>query len=125
MSVDDYLGYDIDAPLGNAPSFDKGVSGGLSLRQRTHHAQHRTKFGAEKWNRGERRRELVLGEVEENGELKFASLEVARVFAVGKLWEERPLGYDGAIGKHNDRLEDMMKRCPEYAIALMNKLSDG
>ena len=57
--------------------------------------------------------------------MSLASLEVARGFAVGDVLENRPLGYDGAIMKYKEMLEDMMKWCPDYAIALMNRLPDG
>ena len=68
---------------------------------------------------------MVWEKLKGMGNTSLPSLEAARGFAVEDVWENRPLGYGWAIMKHKERLEDMMKWCPEYAIALMNRLPDG
>jgi hypothetical protein len=126
MSVDDYLGYDmIGAPMEDDEGMGKGVSGGLSLRN----VQTMLDIARDSDQRNETRKsdegKWFWEKLKGMGNVSLPPLEVARGFAVGDVWENRPLGYDGAIVKHKERLEDTMKWCSEYAIALMNRLPDG
>ena len=68
---------------------------------------------------------MVLGEAEGHREREFGVTGGCKRFAVGDVLENRLLGYGGVIMKYKERLEDMMKWCPDYAIALMNRLPDG
>lgn len=48
---------------------------------------------------------------------ELPDLETAKSFAVETIWAERPLGYYQTERWHQDKIEEVMKWCPEHSLA--------
>jgi Protein of unknown function (DUF5672) len=141
LSIDDFLKYDfIGAPIsGKGPDSVvegiRGVSGGLSLRNRNAMVNVAWKTSWAKSasiyrdSTGVIRKpfeyewfwDLMTTKPIEVKDREWATLpteDVASLFAVGDIWADEPFGYDRALEKHEARKVDIMKWCPEYGIIL-------
>jgi len=131
-SIDDFLGYDF---LGAVLPDKIGVSGGFSLRNRTRmldivqgsdwqeekHGDREESTGKAKVDYEARWFWKQLRELERlEDDVKVPPIEVAKSFAVGARWEERPFGYDQVHLWHNtdDEIEEIMTWCPEYRLVM-------
>ena len=58
---------------------------------------------------------------EGDGTLKaiLPDIAVSRSFAVGDLWGGHPLGYDGALVKHESKKWEILEWCPEYGMTML------
>jgi hypothetical protein len=133
-TVDGFLQYDfIGAPLSiNGTGGMPGVSGGLSLRNRQAMLDITSKMD---WS-GQRDpsgaipqvwediwfwdilKKFGKGPVDGSERAVLPKLEVARGFAVGKLWGYKPMGYDGALKKYESKKWEMFEWCPEYSMTV-------
>lgn len=140
-TLDDFLEYDfIGAPMGDKLGADKGVNGGLSLRNRERmleivknsNWEDEKKGGREPDGRAKDNREdawfwkklktfPLLGDGTTKANLPDA--ETAMRFAVGPVWEDEPFGYELVHVWHEDRMDDVLRWCPEYVISMFNMTS--
>jgi hypothetical protein len=140
-TVDGFLQYDfIGAPLGlNDSGKMLGVSGGLSLRNRKAMLDVTSKadWTAERDTSGtvqpfwedswfwDKLKKFGKGPVDGSERAVLPNLEVARGFAVGALWGEKPMGYDGALKEYESKKWEMFEWCPEYGMSLLATVSEG
>jgi len=140
-TVDGFLQYDfIGAPLGlNRTGNMLGVSGGLSLRNRQAMLDVTSKadWSAERDPSGvtppvwedswfwDKLKKLGKGPMDGSERAMLPNLEVARGFAVGRLWGDKPMAYDGALKKYESKKWEMFEWCPEYGMSLLAAVSEG
>jgi hypothetical protein len=65
------------------------------------------------------------GPVDGSERAVLPNLEVARGFAVGYLWGEKPMSYDGALKKYESKKWEMFEWCPELSMILLATVSEG
>ncbi|KAE9379208.1 hypothetical protein N431DRAFT_460492 [Stipitochalara longipes BDJ] len=147
LSIDDFLKYDfIGAPItGEDPDSGLeeilGVSGTLSLRNRNAMVNVAWKTS---WAKSASSYRDAGGLIRKPFEHEWywdlmttvpilvkgrewatlPTLEVASFFAVGDVWADEPFGYDGALAKHADRKDDILKWCPEYGMSLLSEAEE-
>ena len=135
-SADDFLEYDfIGAPFDEKDA-EKGVSGGLSLRNRqmmlditknSNWANERTgdrdESGRRKvnfedqWFWEKMKKFPAAGDGRKKA--KLPSMKTASEFAVGSVWVDKPLGYDLGNKSHDSRMEEILRWCPEYSMTVL------
>jgi len=126
QQLEDFLEWDfVGAPINEEllPGFS-GFNGGLSLRNRT-----LTLSIVEEWDFEEEKEAggivfedqwffAKMKERRRRGEdVYLPSIEEAQSFSVETIWVERPLGYHQVGRWQADKMGEVLKWCPEYALA--------
>jgi hypothetical protein len=130
-SLDDFLKYDF---VGAALNEEDGVSGRLSLRNRSRMLEtvqnsdwQNERHGDREpdgtpladyearwfWNKMKESPERWEGTAKPN----LPSMEIAKSFAVGSVWEEQPFGYD-QVQVESEKMDEVLKWCPEYSLSM-------
>lgn len=50
-------------------------------------------------------------------------MEIARSFAIGDIWDEEPFGIN-QVKEWNEEMDEIMKWCPEYQLAVLGSVSE-
>jgi len=140
-NLEDFFGYDfLGAPASEKLGAEQGVSGGLSLRNRQRMLDIAKNSNWEDEKKGEREpdgrvkanredawfwKKLKLFPVFGDGTVKsnLPNAETARRFSVGPVWEDEPFGYELVHVWNEERMDDVLKYCPEYVISMFNMTS--
>lgn len=132
-TLDDFLEYDfIGAPMGEFLGAEKGMYGGLSLRNRGRRLEivrnsNWEDDGSAKDNRKDSWfwKKLKTFPLLEDASRKanLPTAEMARRFSVGPVWEDEPFGYEMVHSWHEDQMNDVLKWCTEYVISMLNMTS--
>jgi hypothetical protein len=137
-SLEDFFEYDfIGAPTGEKLGAETGISGGLSLRNRERMLEIAKNSNWEGEKKGEREpdgrskangedgwfwKKLKLFPILGDGTIKsnLPDAETARRFSVGPVWEDEPFGYELVHVWNEDKMDDVLRWCPEYVISMFN-----
>lgn len=142
IRVDDFLEYDfvgapIDVPKDPPNGHGEGYNGGFSLRNRTMILDIVNKFSwqAEKDAGTISQAPCVTQEpclkfedqwfyhkMKEIPGARLPTKEVASTFAVETVWYDTPLGYHQVERWNSDRMDEVARWCPEYALATTDLL---
>ena len=134
-SLDDFLGYDLIIPQTVEGRY---VRSGMSLRKRETMLKliKELDWNAERLGNTdlEEKRKVnsealwvwrKLQEDSESGDkkVKLPTKGLMSSYAMNDVWEDRPIGYAHVKNQH-DRLDEIMRWCPEYSLAMTDEQRD-
>lgn len=131
--IEDYLQYDfIGAPINK--KYGTGFNGGLSLRNRemfldiTRHSNWQDEFDRtllKSQGDVEFEDQWFYKKLSERAGANLPTYEVASMFAVETIWNDRPLGYHQVGRFFKERAREIEAWCPESRLAWTDEIKEG